>query len=426
MGIFKTYFELIKSHIQTDKTFLHNVIWTTLGYAGRLLLQVAYFIIVARVLGVSNFGLFSGILGLVSVLVPFSSMGSGLILIKHVSRNPETFPLYWGTAISVTLLVGAVLCLAITGLGTIIYSPLEAIMIILPVAIGELFGVRFTELSGQAFQAHQRLSRTSSLWVLLSFFRLVAALLLLIMPVEKPLQMWALIYMLSGLLAGACSIIWVHKELGRGKLGLTGMRGEWRNGFYFSVSTSASGAYNDLDKTMLSRLSTDTIAGAYSAAYRVVDAIYIPIRAIVASSYPRFFQVGKNGLKTVMNYAFRLMPLTIVVSVIAWGGMVLIAPILPDLLGQEYSLTPIIAVWLGPILIFRTIHNLLANTLTGADFQGLRSAIQVGIALFNLGLNLLWIPIYGWKGALWSSLLSDGGLAFLLFFLILWLNKRKS
>jgi len=127
-----------------------------------------------------------------------------------------------------------------------------------------------------------------------------------------------------------------------------------------------------------------------------------------------------------MNYAFRLMPLTIVVSVIAWGGMVLIAPILPDLLGQEYSLTPIIAVWLGPILIFRTIHNLLANTLTGADFQGLRSAIQVGIALFNLGLNLLWIPIYGWKGALWSSLLSDGGLAFLLFFLILWLNKRKS
>ncbi len=426
MDIIKRYFAIIKSHISVDKTFLRNVIWSTLGYGGRLLLQAAYFIFVARVLGAGNFGLFSGVLGLVTVFVPFAGWGSGLILVKHVSREPEAFSLYWGTALTVTFLAGIVLCLVVFTFGAIIYSPLEALTILLPVAIGDLYGIRFTELSGQAFQAFQRLSRTSLLWVMLSSFRLLAVVLLVILPIDKSLQMWVFFYMLSGLFAGAFSMLWVRKELGRGKLGLAGMHDEWRNGFYFSVSISATGAYNDLDKTMLSRLSSDAIAGAYSAAYRVLDAIYIPVRAIVMSSYPRFFQAGKDGLKNAMRYAGKLIPVTIGISALAWGGMVLIAPILPGLLGVDYSLTPVIAVWLGPILLFRSIHNLLANTLTGADYQGVRTGAQIVIALFNLVLNLLWIPHYGWLGAVWSSLLSDGGLVFLLFILIFLLNKRKT
>ena len=106
--------------------------------------------------------------------------------------------------------------------------------------------------------------------------------------------------------------------------------------------------------------------------------------------------------------------------------MVLIAPVLPRILGADYVLTSKIVIWLGPILFFRSIHNLLANTLTGADYIGLRAAVQIVIALLNLVLNLLWIPAYGWIGAVWSSLLSDGGLVVLLFILIFFLNQKKS
>ena len=288
------YIAAIKSHISFDNIFLHNIIWSGLGYGGRLLLQAAYFILVARILGSANFGLYSGVLGLVSIFVPFAAWGSGLILIKHVSREPQSFSLYWGTALTVTLLVGSLLCIAVIGLSAFIFSPQIAIALVLPVAIGDLFGIRYAELSGQAFQAFQRLSRTSLIWVLFSCLRLSAAVLLFILPIDKSLNLWVVLYMTSGLLSGIISLFWVYKELGKGKIGVTGMRGEWRDGFYFSVSTSASGVYNDLDKTMLSRLSSDVIAGEYSAAYRLLDAVYIPVRAIVMSSFPRFFQAGKN------------------------------------------------------------------------------------------------------------------------------------
>jgi O-antigen/teichoic acid export membrane protein len=420
------YIAIIKSHISVDKLFFRNILWSGFGYSGRILLQVAYFILLARILGSANFGLYSGVLGLVSVFVPFAAWGSGLILIKHISRDPQEFSIYWGTAMIVTLTVGSLLCLVVFGLGTFIYSPLIAMTLVLPVAIGDLFGIRYAELSGQAFQAFQRLSRTSLIWVLFSSLRLIAVVVLILLPINKTLNIWVFFYMVSGLLSGLISMIWVHKELGKGKLSLRGMHGEWRNGFYFSVSTSASGVYNDLDKTMLSRLSTDVIAGEYSAAYRVLDAVYIPVRAIVMSSFPRFFQTGKNGLKDAARYAGRLIPFTVLISGLAWIGMVLISPLLPRILGADYGLTPKIVIWLGPILFFRSIHNLLANTLTGADYVGLRAAVQIIIALLNLVLNLLWIPVYGWMGAVWSSLVSDGGLVVLLFILIYFLNKKQA
>jgi len=88
-----------------------------------------------------------------------------------------------------------------------------------------------------------------------------------------------------------------------------------------------------------------------------------------------------------------------------------LAPFLPVLLGSEYTLSAEVLPLLAPILLFRATHYLAADALTGAGYQGLRSAVQVGVALLNLGLNLWWIPLFGWKGAVWSSLASDGLLA---------------
>ena len=71
--------------------------------------------------------------------------------------------------------------------------------------------------------------------------------------------------------------------------------------------------------------------------------------------------------------------------------------------------------WLALIPLLRGVHTFLADSLSGAGFQGLRSAVQVGIALINVGLNLAILPKYGWLGAAWTSLASDA-----LLMLVLW------
>lgn len=405
--------------------FSNNVVWTSFGLGIRLCVQTTYFIILARTLGVTEFGIFAGVLGLVTSLTPFSNWGSGLILIKKVSREPEKFPEYWGTTLTMALFVGIVFILLSMVLGELLFSTLITIQVVLPIAIGDLLGLNLTGISAQAFHAFQKLRFTSLIWIILSVSRLIAALFFLYFLVDKTVFLWSVLYMFSGLLAGITSLLLVWRNLGWGNLGLGGMKREWWNGFYFSVSNSAAGVYNDIDKTLLSRLASESIAGMYAAAYRILDAVFIPVRAIVWTSFPRFFQVGKNGISDSWAYAKRLIPLTFMISLLAWFCIAVISPIIPNILGEDYSLTPQIVIWLGPILLFRSVHSILADALSGADHQGLRSIIQIFIAFFNLLLNLWWIPLFGWLGAVWSSLLSDGGLMLLLMLLIVKLRQRQ-
>ena len=84
-----------------------NTLWMILGQGVRLLVQFAYFVLIARVLHKDGYGAFSGAVALVAVLAPFAGWGSGNLLVKNVSRDPSSFPLYWGRAISVTAMWGA-------------------------------------------------------------------------------------------------------------------------------------------------------------------------------------------------------------------------------------------------------------------------------------------------------------------------------
>jgi O-antigen/teichoic acid export membrane protein len=67
--------------------------------------------------------------------------------------------------------------------------------------------------------------------------------------------------------------------------------------------------------------------------------------------------------------------------------------------------------WLAVLPILKVVHFFLSDALTGAGFQGIRSAIQIGVAIFNVLINLWIIPLYSWRGAAWSSIASDALLA---------------
>ncbi len=76
-----------------------NTLWMLLAQGIRLFLQAFYFVIIARVLGVEQYGAFVLATSLVAILSPFSGLGVGNILIKNVSKNRALFSYYWGNAL---------------------------------------------------------------------------------------------------------------------------------------------------------------------------------------------------------------------------------------------------------------------------------------------------------------------------------------
>ena len=408
-----------------SSSLISNTLWAAGGFGLRLGVQLFYFILVARLLGPKDYGAFAATLAIVSILFPFASWGSGNILIKQVSRDRTLFPLYWGAALATTLLVGTLLTAIAALVTTLLFGWERGLELALPLALGDLIGLKLTDISAQAFQAHQRLSRTAGVWLTTSGLRLAAAASLLALPIEPSAYNWALLYALSGLLAGVLSAWQVNRAFGSGPLTLKPMRGAWLEGFYFASGLAAQGAYNDIDKTLLSRLVSDEVSGTYTAAYRVLDAGFTPIKALLYASYPKFFQKGASGLKGARSLALKLVPWGLAASLVAALSLAVASPLIPLLLGEKYRSASQILVLLAPILIFRTLHYFAADALTGGGYQGLRTAVQAGIGGLNLLLNLWLIPLLSWRGAVISSLISDAGLALTLWWLLSLLARRE-
>src|SRR5262249_22381712 len=143
--------------------------------------------------------------------------------------------------------------------------------LVVALGLAELLFARIVDVCGRVFQAFQQLQWTSAIQLLLSGWRLLSiAGVYAVLRTPTPLA-WSLGYLASTVAAAACAILLVHIKHGRPRLVVDRARMELGEGAYFSVSLSAQSIYNDIDKTILSRLSTLATAGVYGAAYRIID-----------------------------------------------------------------------------------------------------------------------------------------------------------
>ncbi len=388
-----------------------NTVWMSIGQGLRLVLQAAYFVVIARSLGAANYGAFVGVVALVGILFPFATLGSGNLLIKNVARDSSRFAAYWGRALVTTTLASSVLFALVLSLSLLVLPGSIPFRLVLLVAGSDLFGLSLLMLCNQAFQAFEQLNWTATINVMISSSRVAGALILVAIHRHPSALQWGYLYFCSTWVAALAALLLVLKKLGRPRFNLPRSAFEAREGVYFSASLSAQTIYNDIDKTMLARLGTLEAAGIYGAAYRLIDVTFVPIQSLLASAYPNFFRTGTAGLSATLAYAKKLVGWALLYSTFASGGLLLLAQWVPRVLGQEYTATVEALRWLALLPVLKVLHYFLSDSLTGAGYQGLRTAIQAGVALFNVLINLWIIPAYSWRGAAWSSIASDALLA---------------
>jgi O-antigen/teichoic acid export membrane protein len=166
--------------------------------------------------------------------------------------------------------------------------------------------------------------------------------------------------------------------------------------------------------------------GIYAAAYRLIDVAFIPVRSLMAAAYPGFFRSGKVGIAGSMAYGRRLMKKPVAYSIGIAAAMLLLAPLVPHILGNQYARTSEALRWLALLPLLKSIHYFGADSLTCAGYQWLRTLVQMAIAAFNVLINLWIIPAYSWRGAAWSSLASDGMLAVTLWSCALFIARSEA
>jgi O-antigen/teichoic acid export membrane protein len=403
---------------------LRDTTHLSIGQGFRLIIQAAYFVLIARSLGPDAYGAFVTVVAMAALLGPFSGLGTPNLFIKNVRSGKRKAAICWGNGILLTVLSGTLL--SALGLGLSVVLHLKTVpFVVTIVCVSDLIFLKVTELAAFGFTALDRMKQTSVQSVVASLLRLAGIVALLVTAHPVTLHLWVLIYLITTLMGTIYAVTQGGRLWGHPVIDWAALREDIAEGVFFSVAGSATTVYNDIDKIMLSRLADLAATGVYAAAYRVIDVTMTPVRSLAAAAYPQFFRKGMGGMAQTYPYALSLIAKTAIYGSLASTGLWLLAPVLPHVLGTKYEAVVPAVRWLALIPLLRCIHSFLADALSGAGLQRARTGIQVFVALINIALNLVILPRYSWRGAAWTSVGCDGLLVVLFWSSALYYQRRE-
>ena len=405
-----------------------NTFWAACGQVSSIVLQTIYFILISRMLGSYEYGLFIGVYSLVAVLSPYSTLGFGMIMLRDSSRDPSRLGRTWGMSLTV-LVGGTIAVMTIAAVSSRFLFHKNLVVIVLCIAFSDAFCSRAIELAGQAFQARHLLAWTARLNALMGLTRTLAAVFLALYcwhtHSQATVRLWVFAYTAFSIVGVTTALLIVHIRLVKPVWGRMTRR-ELSEGFSFSLSSSSYSIYNDIDKTMLTGYGFIEAAGTYAAAYRIIEIATAPIRAVYAAALPRIFQYGAEGTGKVVWFSRYLLKWTGLYSVLACLGLFWVAPWFPLVVGKSFagSVSAIRILALLPLI--RCFHYSAGNAISGSASQWYRTSAQLFAAVLNLVLNLMLIPRYSWQGAAVASLITDSSLGAINWTTLLYLRARSA
>ena len=393
-------------------TLASNAAWIFLGQGLGYSLRVVYFIAVARLLGVLQYGFVVGAFAFVNLLAEQSRLGTGTILLRYVSPDHKRFAKYWGNTLVVTLVSSGLVILLLGLIAPHLLDPGSAALVFLT-AIACCFFEQLSVSATQVFQAFQKMRTAAFLNQLTSLLRCIGAIGMLLRWHHATAVQWAFLSVLVSAMSAAIAITVVTYRIGKPNFQLRLVLKHGVEGAEYAFASSTTSAYNDLDKTILSHLGLNAADGIYGMAYRIIEMAAVPVASIQLAATPRLFQMAEAGASGPITLGMKLLKRGMALSLAVSITLFFIAPIMPRLVGAGFSESVSALRWLCLIPFFRSVHGISGSVLTAVGLQRRRTMTQIAAVLLNLGLNLWLIPSHGWLGAAWSSLATDGMLGIL-------------
>ncbi len=400
-----------------------NATWILLGQGANVVLQAGYFVLLARLLGVREYGVFAGAFAVVNLITPYSTLGAGMLFMRHVMVDRARAAVYWGNSVAITAVATVLISGALFFAGPVLTKTHDHVIFVTLVLANCFFG-QVANLGSLVFQTFEKMQRTAILSLVTSLARFLVLLAMRVTLHHATALQWSIGVLIASASAAALARSWVRAEIGPGSVDRALILRRGREGVGFSFAGTTQAAYNDLDKVMLSHYGLNRENGFYTLAYRVIDVATTPIVALDSAVLPRFFRLGQVGMPKVLRLAVKSAGVSVLMGAAIAVAVLLLAPLIPHIVGRDFSGALIALRWLCWIPLLRGLHRATGSALTGSGRQNLRTGTQLVVAAVNLLLNIWWIPAYGWIGAAWSSVASDGLLAVLNSLMLMWVWRR--
>jgi O-antigen/teichoic acid export membrane protein len=257
------------------------------------------------------------------------------------------------------------------------------------------------------FQFHARMDRTAIAAVVgqVSQFVLTAVLALL----GSSLVVFTIPAVLCEIVAMLCKLHWLH-HLQRIRYVLETSR--WwsmlREAIPIAIGQSAAAAYYAVDSVMLSKMDTFSAVGTYGIAYKfagVVSFLPIAMSAAALTLLARAWPDNVDAFRHALRRAGTVLLLAAVLIMVMFGLFAdqAIRVLYGDAYRAAANATKLVLA--GEVLGFFTF---LGVTTFAAISRNRLYAVAAIIGLvFNVGLNLVLIPEFSFRGSAWATLATE-------------------
>ena len=386
------------------KTIIYHSGIQILGKAGSLTLSIVATSILARQLGAQGYGQYTLIIALVNLLVAIGNWGTQIIGVRELARAKDK-GLLFGSLMVLRLILGAVTML----LGAIIILWLPLFTDIARLALLSLFLVLtiIIETSWQiVFQAFIRMDLKTIADILgaMVFLLLTVFLLRWRLGVIAPILgwLWAKMFALFFLIFMGQKLLRSKLKFQKGVLSRL-LKESLPMGTLLILFTAYDRA---IDSLIIKHFLGPSQVGFYGLAYKIYGNLVLPAYFLTQTIFPvlsqnqkkKFWSTFKLGGVLLTLGLFFLIPLTIILS----------SPIIRLIAGQEFYPSALVLRILALGLIFAYFNHLTGFSLIALNRQ--TDSLKIGLValIWNLILNLIFIPQGGIIAASWITVATEG------------------
>jgi O-antigen/teichoic acid export membrane protein len=182
-----------------------------------------------------------------------------------------------------------------------------------------------------------------------------------------------------------------------------------RKGLPFAYAGAVILAFFQIDVVMIERIRGTAEAGLYGLPTLVLEGLTLVPRILGYALIPTMAALHARSPEGITDLYRRGVRYLLLVGLpIAAFGALAAEPFMILLGGPEYATSAVAAWWLIPSGAIMFLSNFGETTLYCVNRRGTIVVVSTIALAANVVLNLLWIPRFGFEGAAWATVITEG------------------
>ena len=351
------------------------------GSAGRLVISLVYFLIVANTLTLGEFGLFATASSTGLILSRLLAFGFISPLYRVATVKPRLLGAYLSGFAGLSAFSLPLITLVAGAAYLLLFAERLALLPFAAIIVAEVLGWRLVEVVAIVNNGLRRFRQAALLVIIGSGLRTIAALLFAGFG-HASLEIWAFAYCGATMASAAVALLaFLPKARWRFVRSLYPRR--MADAVFAGAADIVFYVQSELDKLLVLGLAGERTAGLYAIALRVIDLTAMPVRSFNQMLVQKIMQErGVGGFRRLAAYEAGIA----LVSVAGLVAVIVALKPFPHLLGRNVSEA---AYLFAPMLLVPAFRNLVeyhAELLYARERSGSRIALLCLLTAIKAGL----------------------------------------